>query len=112
MHLMYLKGPLCYSVPKRHFLKHVQYVCMYSVCKKNIEKVQPLSQSDELKTKMKLFYLFFYCSEIQRETVARKRCNLTLNLCTNKYYLCTTFEKAHKDTIQGFGPDLSETFTK
>lgn len=45
-------------------------------------QLQPLSQSDKLKTKMKLLYLFLYYGEIQKETVARKRCNLTLNLCT------------------------------
>lgn len=90
-------------------------VFMYSVCKQTFKKkLQPLSQSDKLKTKMKLFYLFLYYGEIQRETVARKRCNLTLNLCTIKYHLCTKKKrkKAHKDKIQGFGPDLSRTFTK
>lgn len=44
--------------------------------------MQPLSQSDKLKTKMKLFYLFLYYGEIQRETVARKCCILTPNLHT------------------------------
>lgn len=83
---------------------------MYSECKQ--KKLQPLSQSDKLKTKMKLFYLFLYYGEIQRETVARKRCNLTLNLCTFKYLCTKKKEKAHKDKIQGFGPDLSGTFTK
>lgn len=31
-----------------------------------------MSQSDKLKTKMKLFYLFLYYGEFQRETVAKE----------------------------------------
>lgn len=59
---------------------------------------------------MKLFYLFLYCGEIQRETVARKRCNLTLNLCTKACVQKKRRKKHIKDKIQGFGPDLSGTF--
>lgn len=84
IHLMCLKvlhkGPLCYSVTKRHSLK-VQYLCAV-YANEQLKKLQPLSQSDKLKTKMKLFYLFLYYGEIQRETVARTHCYLTLNLCT------------------------------
>ena len=96
MHLMYLKillhkGALCYSVTKGHSIKEVQYLCT-SVGK---QKTQQLSQSCKLKTKMKLFYLFLYCGEIQRETVARKRCNLTLNLCTKA---CVQKKEEEKST--------------
>lgn len=87
-------------------------VFMYSVCKQTVgKKIQPLSQS-ELKAKMKLYYLFLYNGEIQRETVARKCCNLTLNLCNIKHHLCIKNEKAHKDMIQGLCPGLSGTLTK
>lgn len=94
MHVMYhtvllYKGAMCYTMTKRHSFKEVQYLCTVNTNKK---KLQPLSQSDKLKTKMKSFYLFLYYGEIQRETVARKCCNLTLNLCTFKY-LCTKKKK-------------------
>lgn len=59
-------------------------VFMDRVCKKK-KKVQSLSQSDKLKTKSNLFYLFLYYGETQRATVARKHCNLTPNLCTDVY---------------------------
>lgn len=75
-------------------------------------QLQPLSQSDKLKTKMKLLYLFLYYGEIQKETVARKRCNLTLNLCTEGIVQKKEQKKAHKDKIQGIGPDLSGTFSQ
>lgn len=86
MHLMYLKllyeGALCYPVTKGHLLKKVQYLCAVYANKLKKKKLQPLSQSDKLKTKMKLFYLFLYNVEIQRKMVAKKCCNQTLNLCT------------------------------
>lgn len=36
-------------------------VFMYSVCKETflLKKIQPLSQSDKLKAKMKLFFIYF-----------------------------------------------------
>lgn len=73
--------------------------------KRRRKKKQSLSQSNKLKTKLNLFYLFLYYGETQRATVARRRCSLTPNLCTDMY------KKAHKDKILGSGPDLRGTFS-
>lgn len=59
-----------------------------------------MSQSDKTNTKMNCF--IYFCI-IQRETVARKCCNLTLNLCTKK-------EKAHTEKIQGFRSRPEQNF--
>ena len=59
---------------------------------------------------MKLFYLFLYYGEIRGEAVAMKHCNLTPNPCTEG--CAQKNEKAHMDKFQGFGPDLSGTFTR
>lgn len=58
----------------------------------------------------------------KKEVVAKEYCDLTLNLCTecvvqnkqNKTKKKTKKkqQEAHKDKIQGIGPDLRGTFSK
>lgn len=57
---------------------------MYVLCMQSFEKITATEPKRliENPNEIVFFNLFLYCGKIQRETVARKHCNPTLNLCT------------------------------
>lgn len=58
-------------------------VFMYSVCKQTFKKkYSHWAKVTNWKPKWNCIIYFYIVVKIQRKTVARKRCNLTLNLCT------------------------------
>lgn len=76
---------------KEHSVKEVQYLCTVFANKHfsnpAIEPKQKIQNQNEI------VLFIFVCDRIQRETFTRKCCNLTLNLCTVKYHLCTKMKK-------------------
>lgn len=90
--------------------KYSIYVC----AKQNIYAITAFEPKWQIeKTKWNRFIYFCMMVKSKKEVVAKKYCNLTQNLCTERVVQNIKRKKeAHEDKIQGVGPDLSGTFNK